>query len=259
MEKLAFCKNCGRKLNDLQDSSFHDRVSCPSCGSVTRRFEVKVEGTFRFSSYLAGLGFRERKTTIGDYIRRVFAFRESARQGRVASADQHDDGLMSFSISGSSPQNEEDADTACQILINVLNTTGAKWANLVKGKEPADWEVFDMEVPNRKLSMQVIRALTEKNIWKQLNNQKSFKVVNISRGQLVDEMKNAIEKKLHKYDEVIRQNLVLVLDANRLPILGFDDIRTEFQQQLGDWIKLTGFEAIWLVGPNESLTWRLDC
>ena len=55
-----------------------------------------------------------------------------------------------------------------------------------------------------------------------------------------------------------RSNLMLALDATRLPVLGFEDVVEEFQARFGTWIKSLGFEAVWLVGPQDSLTWRLD-
>jgi hypothetical protein len=49
-----------------------------------------------------------------------------------------------------------------------------------------------------------------------------------------------------------------VLDATRLPAHGFDAVVEAFRSRWGAWTKGLGFDEVWVVGPSESLTWRLD-
>ena len=149
---------------------------------------------------------------------------------------------------------------ACRVLVSVLNASEGNWTDLVPGEGVVDCEAVDSDLPDRKLSIQVVRAIVDQSLWKQLNRQGSFEELNVSKGQLVGQMKDAIEKKANDrtIPRTVRQSLTLALDATRLPVLGFEDVVEEFQAQFGTWAKSLGFEAVWLVGPQDSLTWRLD-
>lgn len=187
---------------------------------------------------------------------REIRFRESEREGRVTSADRNDDGSFSQKISGSSPQGEEDTLNACRILVRVLNASGGNWTDPTPGQGNVDCEAVDRNLSHQKLSIQVVRAIVEQSLWEQLNLHRSVELSRVSKEQLVDQMKNAIESKAIKIPPPDRASLTLALDATRLPALGF--VVEEFRAQFGTWAKSLGFEAVWLVGPVESLCRRLD-
>jgi len=171
------------------------------------------------------------------------------------------DGNLSYSLSGSSPQGEEDTLTACQILVSKLNKAGGGWdkpSRVCDG--PVDCEAADQETTSRKLSIQVIRANVDPKLWETLNQTGKIEATGVAKLALVEQIKAAIEVKANdrKLPMITRHGLVLALDATRLPASGFDSVVREFRSKWGDWASKLGFDAIWLVGPLDSLTWRLD-
>jgi len=77
---------------------------------------------------------------------------------------------------------------------------------------------------------------------------------------LLDQLKSSIEKKANnrKIPCSIRPNLLLALDAIRLPAHSFEDVVQEYIKRHGSWTSSLGFQSVWLVGPVLPLTWRLD-
>jgi|GEM_PF-1777763 len=251
MSNSEYCSNCGECLDDLPASLSGEKAPCPKCGSTARNIQVKVSNTINATDYAAMLGKREG---------RAIGFRESTREGRATSADRHDDGSLSYSLLGSSPQGEEDTLTACRVLVKVLNASGENWADPAPSEGIVDCEAVDTKFSNRRLSIQVIRAIADQELWRKLNLQKNLHESRVGKNQLVYQIKSTIEKKANDraIPRTIRPSLTLALDATRLPVLGFEDVVEEFRSQFGNWAKSLGFKAIWLVGPQDKLTWRLD-
>lgn len=116
-------------MNGYTNEPAKMRESCPNCGSRSRDIQVSVRGKVEIKGQL---------TEIGRRLGRLFAFRETARQGRTANADKHNDGSMSYSLDGSSPQGEEDTVNACNVLIKALNLRGGSWEDPIEGQGIAD-------------------------------------------------------------------------------------------------------------------------
>lgn len=251
MSNSDCCSNCGECLDGLPALLSGEKAPCPHCGSTARNIHVTINETIKATDYVATLASREGRS---------IGFRESVREGRAASADRHDNGSLSYSILGSSPQGEEDTLSACRILVKVLNASGGNWADPVPGEGIVDCEAVDARFSDQKVSIQVIRAIADQELWKNLNLQGNIQELNVSKNQLICLIKDAIEKKASERSipQSIRPSLTLALDATRLPVLGFEDVVERFQSQFGGWTKSLGFEAVWLVGPQDSLTWRLD-
>lgn len=78
--------------------------------------------------------------------------------------------------------------------------------------------------------------------------------------EVSDLMAQALQKKLdpRKIPPKQRPGLVLVLDANRLPALAFDSVVENFRERHRTALARAGFRSVWIVGPTESLTRRLD-
>jgi hypothetical protein len=55
-----------------------------------------------------------------------------------------------------------------------------------------------------------------------------------------------------------RADIVLALDATRLPGIAFDAVVEQFRNSHGAWATQQGFAAVWLVEPMPRLVWRLD-
>ena len=70
-------------------------------------------------------------------------------------------------------------------------------------------------------------------------------------------IKESIDLKLKKIPEVSRKGLTLVLDATVLPQLCMSDAVECFRTKYADVLRATGFDEIWLVGPNHLMTFQI--
>jgi DNA-directed RNA polymerase subunit RPC12/RpoP len=244
----VFCAKCGRQLDESTDLPCAERIPCPDCGSTSRSFYKSAHDSINMSDHVSALHQRKGKT---------IGFRESARQGRSASADQGEDGELSYTLNGSSPQGEEDTLLACRILVNKLNNVGGNWQPPTIGEGVIDCQAVDRQCKERKLYIQVVRANVDTELWKTLNLEGKIERRDNSTA-LAKQIKSAIEAKVQKVPTASRRGLVLALDATRLPALGFDAVVEDFHSKWSPWASALGFDSIWLVGPSESLTWQLD-
>jgi len=108
--------------------------------------------------------------------------------------------------------------------------------------------------------MQVVRAVVDQRFWRELNSTGRVASESEPTERLSDALRRAIDLKAHdsKIPANQRPQLVLVLDATRLPGVTLDTVVMDFRQRHSDWARSLGFEAAWLVGPTWLLTWRLD-
>ena len=249
--KEVFCINCGTRLNKQANIQNSESQLCLKCGQAQKDLYVNEADDIGVSDYMSATGKKEKKTV---------GFRESERNGRIASADQNDDGSFSYSIKGTSPKGEEDTLPACEILVQRLNEAGGNWGKPRQGEGIEDCVVKDKTDPKNELQIQVVRAITDENIWRQLSQKGNLEQSSIPKDVLLDQLKSSIEKKANnqKIPYSIRPNLLLALDATRLPVLSFEDVVQEYIDRHGSWTYSLGFQSVWLVGPVLSLTWRLD-
>lgn len=107
------------------------------------------------------------------------------------------------------------------------------------------------------LKIQITRAAGNENIWRQIAK---FGQANssVTSKEAVDELKKSIARKEHDLTPAQRKELILALDAIETPGQITAQVIKSFRQQYGTWTKNLGFQAIWVVGPNEALTFRLD-
>lgn len=247
----VFCGKCATCLDDLSDLPNGERAPCPKCGSKLRNFEESAICTIGVSTYGSALQSRQGK---------AIGYSESERDGRAASADQHEDGSVSFELTGSSPQGEEDTLQVCRMLVDKLNVAGDNWGQPVLGEALADCRVVHQQYKGMVLEIQVVRAITDQTIWKELNEHKHLQQSGVTKDELAEHIRYAIESKTNqrRIPRLSRADLTLALDANRLPALGFDEVVDVFRSKHGTWCQTLGFAGIWLVGPSTSLTWRLD-
>jgi hypothetical protein len=187
-------------------------------------------------------------------------FSESERQGTTTSANLEDNGDVSFSLKGKSPQGEQDTLTVCKMLINVLNKNGGKWREPEPGVDFVDCVSYDSEDFNKKIEIQVIRASTRQDLWKNLSATGKIERQGIPINDLVLDIKTSIDKKAsdRKIPISYRYSITLALDATRLPSHTLDRVVNQFRNDYSEYSKSLGFDSIWIVGPTESLTSRLD-
>jgi hypothetical protein len=252
MSNSVCCAACGEPLDGLPDLPSGDRSPCPRCGSIARTFSRSIAN---------GVGVSDHYTALGTRNNKLFAFRESLDlDGRASSADRADDGSLSYSVSGSSPQGEEDTIRACRLLVRRLNSRGDNWSDAVPGEGVVDCEAAHAGQPQRKLQIQVVRAATDQKFWPQLNIQGFATNPPVDSSTVASEIKQAIEKKANErvIPSSVRPGLTLALDATRLPAFAFHDVVEVFHREYSVWTKSLGFQAVWLVGPVPELVCRLD-
>lgn len=243
------CK-CDATLDEPAGTPVENRVPCPSCGSRNRALVRRLTTEIGLSAHLSALQERQGE---------VISFSESERQGLARGASLGDDGVDMVLV-GPSPQGEQDTKATCERLRERLNLDGASWTYVREGKEePADCELVDAGNGEKTLKVQVVRAIVSHELWRDLNSRKSA-TRSLSPAKAVDEVRAAIKKKANdrRIPGNVRSQLVLALDATRLPGLAFDAIMREFRTKNMAWTASLGFAAVWLVGSELRLVWRLD-
>jgi hypothetical protein len=244
------CAGCGLEINEPGDPEH--RIPCLSCGSTARAFEVNVHETLTISDHFM---------MEAQHVGRTVGFRESDRGGRVASADDHENGFISMALVGTSPQGEEDILDACRILVRAMNRTGETWNEPVVGSDDIDCRATNAtSLAVRPLSTQVVRAIVDPEMWQTLATSGTLAKSEAAIEEVADLMADALQKKLdpRKIPFKQRSGMVLALDATRLPALALDSVVKIFQGRHRASLTCTGFQSVWIVGPTESLTKRLD-
>ena len=251
MSDSTTCSDCGQTLDGLEELPSGARSPCPTCGSTRRTINASIEERLVVSDHFAMVGRREGK---------AFSFGESRRSDRrAASADRKDDGSFSYSVSGSSPQGEEQSLNASRLLVNKLNSHGATWG------EPSSVEMADVDCQavdtndhEIVLQIQVVQAVTDSQFWKRLNTQGSAQAFARDSSAIAHQIEAAIRHKEGRIPANARSDLTLLLDATLVPAFAFDDVIEEFNAKCGTWVDSLGFAAIWLVGPLYDLVQQLD-
>jgi hypothetical protein len=245
----VFCRVCGRQLDELAGSAGAGRMPCPDCGSTSRHFEESCN---------VSVGLRVNHSLLHQRDNKAIGFEES-RQGVGLSAQLSKEGALSYKLTGNSPQGEEDTLQACRILVAALNKAGGGWDSPTIGAGVIDCQAANRQDSEKKLHVQIVRANVDTAFWRAL--QQDGKVEgDETPEQLAKQIKLAIDAKANhrKIPRVSRRGLTLALDATRLPALSFNTVVKAFRSQWGPWARTLGFDGVWLVGPSESLTWRLD-
>lgn len=188
----------------------------------------------------------------------IIGYRFDDSQGKSIAVDSTPSELV-FNLTGKSRQNEQGIQSVCTILMQKLNHDGAHWQTCTDvsrecGKDPeVDCEFSDGA---NVLRVQVTRAHFERSFWKALTKQKTSSRT-LSPESAADILKQSIEAKA-KCPQVQRQRLILALDATETPSHAFEPVIRSFIQRYGHWATSLCYISIWLVGPNVTLTARLD-
>lgn len=246
------CRNCKKLLGNLPDLPSGERATCPHCDSTHRVLDEGIG--------LGGAPSFHMSTTTSQEDE-IIRFDEAVRpDGLSSSASRSDKGLISYSVSGNSPQGEELLIEVCRRLVNKLNLDGANWQQPTKGTGVIDCEAADADAGER-LQIQVVRAITDQSFWQKLSSEGQIDRSNLAPAKLASDIKTAIDKKVTGRKMVTpsaRPGLLLALDATFPAGIAFKGVVEEFQKEHSEWASRLGFEAIWLVGPDIELIWRLD-
>ena len=134
-------------------------------------------------NYISAVGKKDRKTV---------GFRESERNDRIASADQNEDGSLSYSLKGTSPQGEEDTLSARKILVQAINEAGGNWAQPNEGEDVEDCIAADKTDQRNILRIQLVRAIIDVNLWRQLSEKGRIDQSDISKNDLLAQLKLSV-------------------------------------------------------------------
>ncbi len=187
----------------------------------------------------------------------VVGYIESERDGLKISADAARNESVEYSLTGAAPQGEEDTLTASCILIKALNAIGANWRDPVVGEEPADCSAEDFFNGKLRLDIQVVRAISSPELWKELNTLGSVSEV-INLNNLTAELRKSLLLKEKKIPPSSRNELVLALDGNRMPSIALTFIKNHVISNLSHFARSLGYKQVWIIGPTPDLSYRLD-
>jgi hypothetical protein len=189
----------------------------------------------------------------------IIGYRFQDSEGKSVAADSTPSALT-FSIAGASRQNEQGVRNVCTILMRKLNHEGAHWQSCIdltkntSGDPEVDCELSD---GHNILKIQVTRAHTPPSFWKTLwRYQRSSDALTPEFAAEI--LKEAISAKARRCTKSQRRRLVIALDATETPSHTFNPVIHCFAERYTNWIGSLGYCSIWLVGPNITLTRRLD-
>jgi hypothetical protein len=190
---------------------------------------------------------------------RKVGFDESGRAGNTSTATS-EHGSLSMELTGESSRGEADTLAACERLVAFLNARAKIWAAPEIAQPHDDIDCVSASLGNdgsRPLRMQVVRAVSSPELWRELSLQGSARR-QLGWAEAAELIRAAIEKKSGVLARSQRAELVLVLDALRLPGLAFDDVVGAFVRDHREWAAELDFRAIYIVGPDPELIFRLD-
>lgn len=242
------CAACQLAIDELQDRSTDDRSPCPRCGVRSRTFAVCIDEAAAAGDFLTLLHERQ-----GEAI----GFSTQDPDGRASSAELLGDSGLRSSMEGPASQGEADSLPVCRMLMLRLNQDGARWVDVRKSQHDSiDGEIVESGNPSHTFAVQVVRANATQEVYRTLRKQGSYTETR-SLVTAVATLRHAIEHKTPRHG-CADPSVVLALDATQLPGLAFDAVVRRFQLDHGRWAAQAGYRAIWLVGPQVRLVWRLD-
>lgn len=137
------------------------------------------------------------------------------------------------------------------MLVRRLRELGEDWSDPQISTGPgvdaeASWN-------DRMLSVQVTKAQPDTDFWKAVRQRREAET-SITVDDAADLLRGAIRGK--SLADVA--GVTLALNAMQAPALGMPKVVASFRERHGDWAGGLGFDSIWVVGPHESFTHRLD-
>lgn len=232
------------------------------------------EGSLRPIGSLEGMHIRGRQIEASDgehitenvtavLVRQgeVIGIRVADSEATSLAADVNEDRTVQFQIRGKSRQGEEGIPDVCRILIRRLNADGAQWS------EPKDLSGFDARMEmgydcqsrdgGRLLKIQVTRTEERASVWQTLAKTGEVGAI-LSVQDAANAIRDATDRKASKTPLAERASLVLALDATETASHTFAPVVRDFVVRHGSWAASLGYQAIWIVGPNVTLTSRVD-
>lgn len=245
-------------------------IGCLLSRILGRRKEVQTDGSLPFSRSLEAMHKRptershegkisESTVVIKRQDETIIGYRYQDSKGKSVTADITPSELT-LSIAGTSRQNEQGVRNVCSVLMRRLNHEGAHWQSCIDltKHSPGDPEVdCELSDGHNILKIQVTRAHTPPSFWKTLGRYHKSSDA-LTPEATAEILKASISAKARRCPKSQRSRLVIALDATETPSHTFDPVIRCFTEKYGNWVSSLGYCSIWLVGPNITLTTRLD-
>ena len=244
-ENSVTCPKCGAILPPVGPAE--GRIPCPSCGFLPA-LAIHADETIGLSGHVMAAGVRD-----GQPI----GFTESELQHLTRYAALQEDGTILLNLSGIPPRGEDESEDVVRILLDRFHSKGEIWKLGGRGIGDDDLLVTRISPPSIHLSVQVVRALTFKAFWENLARKNRISGMKLSIPDASSALRASIEHK-GQIPPGHRSQMILALDAYRLPALALGAVADHFRRAEGSWAATLGFYAIYVVGPTEIFVHRLD-
>jgi hypothetical protein len=190
---------------------------------------------------------------------KLVGFMESEGPNQSSAAETDEDGAVSSWISGDPIQGENDTISVARVLVQAMNAHGDQWE---LADEPPVGAV-DCFLRNRldvarRLAVQVVRAIVDAKLYWKLAIARSVVEVHLDPTEIAGRLFGAVTKKAKHYPVQLRSGLVLALNAMRVSVCTMSSVIEAYRCNFGQRTRNLGFAEVWLVGPMDSMTYRLD-
>lgn len=245
---MVFCKSCGYKIDERPDIAPEKKSPCSSCGSTSRLFTVEVGGSVSPSGRLVA----QKDSTDG-----TEAIRVADSQKRTSATILDASRTLSHTIEGASPRGEADTLDVCRVLVKRLNMDGGQWSEPSRPEGPEGGIDCVASDGQQDLHIQVTRAVSNQDTWRQLGQSGSV-TINKTIEEAADDLLDRARAKARGIPRDQLSDIFLALDAMDTASHSLNVIVTDFRRRHGHTVRALGFKAVWVVGPLESQTSRLD-
>jgi hypothetical protein len=190
---------------------------------------------------------------------RLAGFNESEGPDQYSAAEADENGMVSSWINGNPVQGENDIASVGRVLVEAMNAHGGQWELAdVHPVGAVDCFLRHQLDPTRKLEVQVVRAIVDSKFYRKLKSAKSVVEVHLDPEEIAGRLFAAVTKKAERYSMLQRRELVLALDAMRVSVCTMSSVVDAYRCNFGQRSHDLGFAEVWLVGPVDSMTQRLN-
>lgn len=237
------CASCGQEYADGMNE-------CPTCSSnvVDKRSADIVQVSV--SECAMRSGWRDGG---------LAGFKESEGPDQYSAAEADENGMVSSWINGNPVQGENDTASVGRVLVEAINAHCDQWELADESPVGAvDCVLRHQLDPARRIKVQVVRAIVDPRLYRELATANSVVEVHLDPEEIAGRMFDAVMKKAEHYPLQLRRELVLALDAMRVSVCTMSSVIKVYRCTFGQRTRNIGFMEVWLVGPVDSMTQRLD-
>jgi len=179
--------------------------------------------------------------------------------GKYVSAHIDNDSNVEHKYEGKPPRNKDNELLVAAILTNKLNKDEIIYDKpllVTKTDEVIDCISKSINSNNLDLKIQVVNSIIDSSYWKKINAF-SIDISSTFNDKLAKQILEAIKKKIKHYDQNSIKDITLALDATNNPQHALTDVYKEINDNYYGLFKDIGFYQIWIVGPNEDMTYQI--